>query len=245
VVAALAWAPLPSPAAGPEVPAELTPAERARRDADSVFRWITIHADNPRKGTGSAAPADARPAVAGSRRKPTAAAPSRPNSSVQSAGATPANSTVASAAPTPTVGAPAELAQPPATASDAASVPSSIRDADASSKSPQLPREASAVPVAFAATGTAAASEPQADEPLALMARIDPQFPAALLRSMRAGKVQLRFTVQPDGSVADATVVNSSNSRLNPAALAAVAQWRFAPLRKSQSAIVDLGFDLN
>ena len=73
----------------------------------------------------------------------------------------------------------------------------------------------------------------------------DPQFPQNLLRSLRKGQVRVHFMVQPDGSVAEPTVVTSSNARLNAAALAAVVQWRFAPLHQAQPGAVDLGFDLD
>jgi len=83
------------------------------------------------------------------------------------------------------------------------------------------------------------------DETLRPVYQTDPQFPQNLLRSLRKGQVQVRFQVLPDGSVAELQVLSSSNARLNQAALTAVAQWRFAPLKKTQSGRVDLGFDLD
>ncbi len=39
----------PAPAAASAPAAELTPNERAQRDADKFFKWILIHSDKPRK----------------------------------------------------------------------------------------------------------------------------------------------------------------------------------------------------
>lgn len=59
VMAGSAVAQAPAPA----TPADLSDAERAKRDADKVFQWIRIHSDKPRKSA-AAAPADKPPAVA-------------------------------------------------------------------------------------------------------------------------------------------------------------------------------------
>ncbi|MBC8058971.1 MAG: TonB family protein, partial [Rhizobiales bacterium] len=92
---------------------------------------------------------------------------------------------------------------------------------------------------------TAAVAVEAIDEALTPLARTDPQFPPSLLRSLRKGQVRVRFTVLPNGSVAEPAVVTSSNAKLNPAALAAIAQWRFAPVRQAQGGVVDLGFNLD
>jgi len=75
--------------------------------------------------------------------------------------------------------------------------------------------------------------------------KTEPEFPASLMRTLRKGMVQVAFTVQPDGSVAQAHVVSASNARLGPAAVATVSQWRFQPVRHAQEAVVDLGFNLD
>ena len=157
--------------------AELTPAERARRDGDKVFHWILIHADKPRK-----------------------AAPLKDDKT-------------------------ATRAKPPVRAS-------------------ALPEEpAASAPPPAAATVAAPPAEEPATELLVPLAQPEPRFPANLLRTVRSGQVQVRFTVRPDGSVAEPVVVASSNPRLNPSTLAAVAQWRFAPVHKPQQGIVDLVFN--
>ena len=98
-------------------------------------------------------------------------------------------------------------------------------------------------PAAASLTSAPAVSaEDDASDNLVPVTQPEPKFPMNLVRTLRTGQVQVQFTVQPDGSVVEPTVVASSNPRLNPAALAAVAQWRFAPVRKPQQGIVELGF---
>lgn len=212
--------------AGAASGAELTPAERAQRDADKVFKWILIHADKPRK------PSPARDEKREERReeKPLAAARAKPAARTAEAPPVAASAAaVLAASPQPAA---VSVAEPPApAATEMAIVPVSMVEARAT-----LP---SAAPPA-----TLIAAE-AIEETLTPLFRAEPQFPANVLRTLRKGAVQLRFTVLPDGSVADAAVVTSTNSRLNTSALAAIAQWRFAPLRRPQSALVALGFDLD
>lgn len=187
--------------------AELTPAERAKRDGDKVFHWILIHGDKPRK---AAASRDDKPPT---RAKLPARTAARSEEPVPVAAAAPAViEAVASPAPAASAAAPAA----------------------------ELPAPA---PEPAVATVAAPSAEEPATEPLTPLAQPEPRFPANLLRTLRSGQVQVRFTVLPDGSVAEPVVVASSNSRLNPSALAAVAQWRFAPVHKPQQGIVDLGFN--
>jgi protein TonB len=113
---------------------------------------------------------------------------------------------------------------------------------------------AQAVAVAPARDGPVQAPEPATpvatapvieDETLTPVRRTEPQFPASLVRTLRKGVVQVAFTVQPDGSVAQAHVVSASHPRLGPPAVETVTQWRFQPVRHAQQAVVDLGFDID
>ena len=81
------------------------------------------------------------------------------------------------------------------------------------------------------------------EETLTPLFRAEPEFSANLLRTLRKGAVQLRFTGLPDGSVTDPAVVTSTHARLNPSALAAIAQWRFSPLRKPLAGLITLDLD--
>ena len=65
------------------------------------------------------------------------------------------------------------------------------------------------------------------------------------MRRLGKGSVQVRFEVQPDGSVKDTEVVKTSHHRLNEAAQQAVAQWRFMPLKHVQYGMVELAFNLD
>jgi TonB family protein len=65
------------------------------------------------------------------------------------------------------------------------------------------------------------------------------------MRTLRKGVVQVAFTVQPDGSVAQAHVVTSSHPRLAPPAVATVSQWRFSRCGMRSRPVVDLGFNLD
>lgn len=214
---ALAQAAPPSAAAS-GASGELTPAERAKRDGDKVFHWIMIHGDKPRK---TAAVKDDKTAAAAPRVRPAA----KPASEA-TAGGTPAVVEVAASAPVD--------------ASPAEPAPDGVVAVPAPANPPVVEV---VLPAAPAPAPEAPAPVEDATETLTPVTQVEPKFPVNLLRTMRSGQVQVKFTVMPDGSVADPTVLTSSNARLNPAALAAVTQWRFAPVRKAQQGVVDLGFN--
>ena len=224
-------------AAASAPPADLTAAERAQRDADKVYHWIMIHSDKPRK---AAAPArDEKPVAVVARPKPAARSGEAAAANAPSSPGVPAAGAV-DAAP--------RLAAAQSATSNADAPPAGAGAAPLASGAPRPGAESSAIPVGSPAPAQQTAAEIAAealDETLTPIVRADPQFPPNLLRTLRKGQVQVRFTVLPDGSVAEPTVVSTSNARLNQAAMTAVAQWRFAPLRKSQSGVVDLGFNLD
>ncbi|HJV94734.1 MAG TPA: TonB family protein [Albitalea sp.] len=187
---------------------DLSPTERAQRDADRVFQWIRIHADKPRKTTPVR------------EEKAQAVAPA----------AKPAAKPVAKATAT-------------ATATDASTAATANRAAEPSPAKPVANTQADAALLASIAPPPAVVPEP--DAPLVPIVRTEPSFPGNLMRLLRKGMVQVSFTVEPDGSVTQAQAVTTTNPRLNQAALATVAQWRFQPLRHAQQAVVDLGFNLD
>ncbi len=191
----------------------LTPAERAKRDADKVFQLIMIHSDKPRSKSGVAKEESTAAAV---KVKPVARAPAKDDDAVPKPGATP--TPVVAAAPTP-IAEVAPAAQAGATVAAVTTV------------------------VAAAPAVVPAPAEP-AVETLTPLVRGEPQFPQNLMRSLRKGQVQVQFTVLPNGSVDAPIVLASSSPRLNASVLAAVMQWRFAPLTKAQSAVVEVGFDI-
>jgi TonB family protein len=201
-------------------------AENAQREGDKVFKWILLNGTASKRPVPAAAP---EPAASAARRTATprtegAAAPAKaaalPQRKTQAA--------VASAPPPP----PASASRVPA--AQAAPVQAARSEAPAASAS---------VP-----TGTPATSpepiEPPADEPVILVHQVEPEFPVAIVQRLQKGAVLVRFDVQADGSVNDPVVVKSTHPRLNAAAVAAVAQWRFQPLRRAQSASAELAFDI-
>lgn len=205
------------PTAGNAAPsAELTPAERAQRDADKVFKWIRIQADKPVQRAMNPAPPvaakSAAPAVAAKSGRPRTAEP-----------------TAQAAAPAPAV----TTAQQQQTLK---SEPAAI-----SATEPSLlaaARIAAPPPVAIAAPEP----EPEPERPLKALAMVEPEMPRQLPASIRKGVVLVRFTVQPDGTVHQAEIVQSTHQRLSDSALEAVSKWRFEPIAQARVATVEVGF---
>ncbi len=226
VASATAQTATPVAGAASAASAELTPAERAKRDGDKVFHWILIHGDKPRKPVATVTPKEDKAPPAIARVKSAARAPS---GRADEAAVETSNASAA-----PLVAAPrASLA--PAPASAPTPDPTATRATSANLASAAL--TAPAAPAA-----TAAPVEDDSPDTLTPLSQAEPKFPINVVRALRTGQVRVKFTVQPDGSVADPTVIGTSSVRLNPSALAAVAQWRFAPVRKAQQGVVELGF---
>ena len=248
-------------ASAPAGKEDSAPSERAKREADNVFRWIMIHSDKPRKPRDGKDDKPAAPAPA-----PVANAP-RPAPAARVAKVGEGSAEGAVVAPARATAAPAAVATP-AAAVAAQAVPVSNVDNEAArmtnsaaalargngSGNPGIGGGAAAsngggrtaMPDAAAPPALAAAPEPEPDqEALVMVAQVEPQFPRAVMLDLRRGTVRVRFDVMPDGSVSTPSVVSSTNVRLNRAALAAVSQWRFKPLREVQEGVVELGFNLD
>ena len=198
-------------------------SERARREGDKVFQWIRIHSDKPRKAvaTSEKAPAaTAAPAAPGPAKAAKAPARSSERAADGAARTTPAGSS-------------AETQAAPKMAS----------------ANPQEPASTQVTAAKLDAAAPLAAAAPQAvveeDESLTPVFRSEPEFPGAMMRTLRKGQVQVAFTVQPDGSVSEVRAVSSSHPRLAPSAVSTVSQWKFRPVRHAQQAVVDLGFNLD
>lgn len=204
--------------------------ERAQKAADAVFHWIKLNAD---KGANRQQPAAPAPAPAARKATPVASAP-RP-----------------APAPGPTVA-------PTTTPAQASVAPPVVTAATQTPPEPEpegapvvlasaAPTPAPAAPMAAAAQ----AVEPpkpapeEREEPLKLLAKVEPTIPRQLQQqgSFRGGFAQVQFTVAPDGTVQQASVIKASHSRLGTAAVDAVRQWRFAPVRKTREAAVEVAFN--
>jgi len=216
--------------------AKLSDAERAKRDADKVMQWIRFHAD---KADRPVRPTPAREAPPAAAREPAARESARDVAAAREAAQRAAAVRAAGVGAAP-AGRPAPEA----------SAPSETLATGAPTVAPQAPPQlvAAASPSAQPvlpppAAQAARAPEPPVEEvPLRLLERVEPDFPARLLRERAGGSVTVRFTVQPDGSVRAAEAVNASNKRLVPAVLEAVGRWRFAPIPETRVAVVEVGF---
>ena len=107
---------------------------------------------------------------------------------------------------------------------------------------PEPARPAALLAAASPSVATARA-EPEPEPPaLQLVSKVEPEIPRQLQADFKGGAVTVRFIVQTDGSVAQAQALQSSHKRLSVAAVAAVNQWRFAPVSAPREATVDIAF---
>ena len=223
-------------------------AEKAQKETDRTMYWIRVLAATPPAKPAAPKPVAAAPAPA----PKVAAAPER----AKVAAATPAPATTQSAADAANA-APASVvvAAPPAAAAPslaAATGSSGIGNASAMT--------AGGLDAGLASGGVAAGlaapsvAAPQIDVPVAdeepdpgliMIKSADPEFPVATMRRLRKGEVEVKFEVGPDGVVDVVTIMKTTNTGLNSAAVEAVRQWRFKPTPKGHTALVDLAFNLD
>lgn len=209
--------------------AELSDAERARRDASKVFRFIKFHAVR----SAPAAPANAGGAVA-------AVAPPRPveKPADKAIEAAPAPSgQVAAAAPAPAAGQsdvdPAALVAAEPTAGGGALAAAAV------AVTPP------AAPVVDATPAAKPAPEPEELVELALIHHVQPEVPARQLAHVRNGSVMVQFTVQPDGKTDQVVARPGAQLRLAQAAIKAVQQWRFSPIDEAREVMVEVAFNFD
>lgn len=239
-------------------------SDRTRRLADNPLKWIMMQDDRPRRGNApapanaqrpatpaaaaAAAPAQATAAGTGAARPAAAAAAPAATTAAAPAAATTAAPNAAArpvAVPAPAATAPATAAPSAATGSSTAAAASAAGVAAAPAAAPQ--QSAPAVPAAALAAPTAAAAPVvEEDQALKLVKQVAPEIGRSILqRGIRKGDVRVSFTVMPDGTVTDATVVSSTNTVLNAPILAAVRQWRYEPIRRPQAHGAQIAFDLD
>lgn len=203
-------------------------AERAQKETDRTMYWIRVLATTP-------APVKTAPAAKAS----VAAAPA-PAATAKPKAPPVSTATAAAASPTP---APVAVAGPakPAPA-DFADLPEpSALSSRAADNTAATVAAASAAPPPEVAPGPVADPDPG----LIQVKSVQPEFPVTVVERIRKGHVEVRFEVEPGGTVTDATVVDSSSARLNIAATEAVRQWRFKPTSASHTAQVDLVFNVD
>ena len=227
-------------------PSEAAPSERAKRDADKVFHWIQIQGDRTRKAPAAAAK-DAVKDAKDAREERTAAKPARVAAPDVAAARPKGDAAVATAEPANALTQPAaKLSGTPAPKRAEASAPlAALPVAHAPTPTP-TPEDARLARAEHAPRAEVPPVEVSDDAPqgLVALAQPAPQFPINVMRTLRRGTVQVRFNVLTDGSVGNLEVLNTTNARLNAAALEAIGQWRFQPLSKMQTGAVEVGFNL-
>lgn len=159
-------------------------------------------------------------------------------------GATPA------VAPTPAPPEPKEVASPTPVAS-AAPRPRTVRKAARRTATPELAPLAAATshsdpvapprPVAQAEASSTARSPPPQSTATArspgVLARVEPHYPAAARRDRIQGVVRIEAQLDRTGRIL-ALRVRKSIPLLDPAALAALRQWRFSPARDERGTAI-------
>ena len=207
----------------------MSDSDRAKRDADKVLQWIKFHA------THSAKPEAPAPAPA-----PKAAQASKPAAPKTAAAAPPVQAHAAASVPAP-------AASQEQVAAHAEPELAAAKPEPAAAK-PELLAAAPATPPAPPATEPsrpAPKPEPEEDVALRLIQKVDPDIPRQLATNIRSGSVMVRFQVKPDGSTTKVETVGTANKRLAASAIAAVQQWKFAPIPKQREATVEIGFKLD
>jgi len=206
-------------------------AERAQRESDRTMYWIRVLADKPPPTKAAATP------------KPLAAAPAPAPAAAAKpvADAREKLRVAAAAAPTAQAATPANAGQPPALGV----LPSAPDTRDPASQNMGADVAGAAAAGTLAMPQPEPAPAPPPDPGLTLVKSVQPDFPGNIVMKVRKGNVEVRFEVEPDGVVSDAVAVQSSNPRLNSAAVEAVKQWRFKPGPRGHTAAVNLVFDID
>jgi len=235
-------------------------ADRAQKETDRTMYWIRVLAQTP-----APRPAAPKPPVAPA--APVAAAAPAPARQTKVAAAAPERVKVASGT---TASAPAQTSADNANAATSSVVVAAVPEAaapslaaatgtastgnasalgsggvDAGGVSGAGLAGALAAPAAVAPQIDVPVAEEEPDPGLVMIKSADPDFPAATMRRLRKGQVEVKFEVNADGIVDVVTVVKTSHASLNAAAVEAVRQWRFKPTPRGHTAEVDLAFDMD
>jgi protein TonB len=208
-------------------------AERAQQETDRTMYWIRVLASKPAPVKAVPAP---RPVAAVAVATPSTRAVAEVREKARPAAA-PATTTVAAAtspasdgavaAPVALPSAPEPVPQPAAETLEPSALSSGTADS------------------AAAETPPASTPDAEPDPGLVQVKSVQPDFPASVVRRVHRGNVEVKFEVDPEGDVVDATVVDSSHPRLNDAAVDAIKQWRFKPTSRTHTAMVNLVFDID
>jgi len=162
----------------------------------------------------------------------------RETAQATAAAAAAAAKTQAAAAAGSAANAPAAAAPPPAAATaanNAANNAAAPASANNETTTASAARPAPARPSAPVEPAAPAGGETHAAE---IVKTTPPDYPPDAVRKRQEGWVEVEFTVTPDGSVANPTVVNANPARVfNAAALSAVGRWTFKPRMENGKAV--------
>ncbi|MFM2399091.1 MAG: hypothetical protein RL341_1248 [Pseudomonadota bacterium] len=137
--------------------------------------------------------------------------------------------------------APAPRSFEPRTPAVAAPAPAPIPSA-ALVENPPVP----AAPAVAAAAPAKLEPEPEPEEPLRALAQAQPELTRQIINAnIEKGRVKVKYKVNPDGSVSDAEIVNTTNRALNSSVLAALKQWKYAPIKQARETQVEFAFDFS
>lgn len=129
-------------------------------------------------------------------------------------------------------------ATPPAPASPAAKPSTNLTPAEQALARLQVESTSVEAAPQSAVHPRALPTDANGNAPPVLTRRIEPVYPAEARRTRRQGWVDVVFTVQPDGSVAGATVADADPRYVfDRAALAAVTRWQFTPGARDGKAV--------
>jgi len=215
--------------------------EKAQKQADRTMYWIRVLAQSaaPRS---TPVPKPAAASAAAPLR--TTAAPERVKVAAATATLTapPSSADVVNAVPASVVAAaPAAVAPTRVAAAGSGGIAGAM-----SARGVDTGAAAGLAAPAIAATKIDVPPVEEAPDPGLIMVKsADPEFPVATMRRLRKGEVEVKFEVDADGTVSAVTVMKTTNSGLNAAALDAVRQWRFKPTPRGHTAMVELAFNLD
>ncbi|MBH9551284.1 energy transducer TonB [Inhella gelatinilytica] len=213
---------------------KLSDQERAKRDAEKVFRFIkfqTVRSANKDKDEKK----DEKKAAAAATSSPAATAPTASAAKPQVVAKTEEAPRMRGLEP-PAAGQPAE-AKAGAAPAVATTLPPVVE--------PVTPPAAT---VAANPTPSNPAPEPEPDEPdevpLKLINYVPPEMNRHVMDAMggRDHSVPVRFTVEPNGTVSQADPRPGVQRKLGQSAAAAIKQWKFSPLPERRVVDVELMF---
>ena len=114
---------------------------------------------------------------------------------------------------------------------------------------PVISKAAEPVPVPVAAAQPVSASSKPAEPErivLKLLSSVQPKFPSAAFRSgLTEGSVSAKLHIDPDGKVAQVEILKAKpNKYFDKEVIAAVSQWRYAPIPRPYTTVLEFSFHL-